>query len=71
MKKIISLILTVMITASVCPAAFAVNETVSPVSTKDGFLDMEIEDMPYNADFFKIREDGIYSGTVRFFRPLL
>ena len=62
MKRIVSFILTFALTASACPSALAVNEAASPISTKDGFLDVEIENMPYNGDFFRIRESDMFSG---------
>lgn len=62
MKKIISFVLILAITVSLCPAAFAANETAAPISTEDGFLDVEVEDMPYNEEYFKIREHDMYSG---------
>jgi len=62
MKRIISLILTAALAASMCPAALAVNETTSPIATKEGFLDVEVENMPYNEEYFKVREHEMYSG---------
>ena len=64
MKKIIYFILTFSIMISLCPDTFAANQASAPISTKDGFLDVEIEDLPYNPDYFKVKAGDIYSGGI-------
>lgn len=61
-NKILNFILTFTIMTSLCPNVFAVNQTSTPISTKDGFLDVEVEDMPYDEEYFKVKENDIYSG---------
>ena len=60
-NKILSFILASTIIISLCPTAFAANETSAPISTKDGFLDVEVENMPYDEEYFRIREHDMYS----------
>jgi len=40
----------------------AADDTNAPISTVDGYLDVEVEDMPYDPVFFKVSERELYSG---------
>ena len=40
---------------------FADNSTAAPISTVNGFLDVEIEDMPYDTVYFEKKTDDMYS----------
>ncbi len=61
-SKLMPLVLGFVILLQICANAAYINRTEAPISTKDGFLDVEIEDMPYNEEFFKIKENAMYSG---------
>ena len=45
----------------VCAGASYINKTNTPVSTKNGFLDVEVENMPYDNDYFTVWNDSMFS----------
>lgn len=61
-KNKLRVILFVIISMSFLDVPPFVKAESTPISTKDGYLDVEIEDMPYNHDFFGIIEDEMFSG---------
>lgn len=62
LKKKIALLLSVVLSMSFFSSLQIMAEDNAPVSTVDGFLDVEVEDMPYDPMFFGVTEKAIYSG---------
>ena len=62
--KITAALQAVMLSAAVFGGGFALAENgeAAPVSTVDGFLDAEIEDMPYDEAYFEKISAEMYSG---------
>ena len=61
-RKITSLLALTMSLSMLAPLAVQAEETAAPISTVDGYLDVEVEDMPYDPTYFKLYERDLYSG---------
>lgn len=64
LKRKIAILLSVAMTMPLLGSwqVMAENDTDAPISTVDGFLDVEVEDMPYDPMYFKAWERDLYSG---------
>ena len=54
--------LTFAMSVSMFNWVLAEDNDSAPISTVDGFLDVEVENMPYDPIFFKPAEKDLYSG---------
>ena len=62
LKRKIAVLLSVAMIVPLFGSWQVLAEEKSPISTVDGYLDVEVEDMPYDPIFFKVSERELYSG---------
>lgn len=62
LKRRIAVLLTLAMSVSMFNRVLAEDSANNPISTVDGFLDVEVEDMPYDPMYFKPWEREVYSG---------
>jgi len=61
-KSKIAVLLSVAMTVPLFGSWQILAEDNSPISTVDGYLDVEVENMPYDPIFFKVSERELFSG---------